>query len=61
MGNRIFPDVTTTGRQLYRAMYTAVSFVTLGSAFTAYLHASSAALNLSLQRIDFHRHTMHVC
>jgi len=38
-GNRIFPDLTTTERQLYRAMYTAVSFVTLGSAFTAYLRS----------------------
>ena len=46
-GNRIFPDVTTTGRQLYRAMYTAVSFVTLGSAFTAYLHASYAAESIA--------------
>lgn len=41
-GNRIFPDVFTAGRQLYRALYTAVSFVTLGSAFAAYLHASSS-------------------
>lgn len=40
-GNRIFPDDTTAGRQLYRAIYTAVSFVTLGSAFSSYLHASS--------------------
>ena len=41
-GKRIFPDVLTAGRQIYRALYTAVSFVTLGSAFAAYSHASSA-------------------
>jgi hypothetical protein len=41
-GNRIFPDMLTVGRQLYRALYTAVLSVTLGSAFTTYLHASSA-------------------
>ncbi|KAL9187008.1 hypothetical protein ACHAXT_010728 [Thalassiosira profunda] len=40
-GNRIFPDALTAGRQVYRALYTAVSFVTLGSAFGAYLHSSS--------------------
>jgi len=39
-GNRIFPDNLTAGRQIYRGLYTAVSFVTLGSAFGAYLHSS---------------------
>ena len=34
---RIFPDRETTGRQVYRALYTAVSFVTLGAAFQTYL------------------------
>ena len=58
-GNRIFPDDTTAGRQLYRAIYTAVSFVTLGSAFSSYLQASSI-LNILLQ-IDRYCCTMHVC
>ena len=39
--NRIFPDNLTAGRQIYRMLYTAVSFLTLGSAFGAYLHSSS--------------------
>ena len=43
-GDRIFPDNLTTGRQIYRLMYTAVSFVTLGSAFGAYLHSSSVSI-----------------
>jgi len=40
-GDRIFPDADTAGRQIYRAGYTFVSFFTLGSAFAAYLTASS--------------------
>jgi len=36
-GNRIFPNTDTAGRQLYRALYTLVSFTTLGSAFALYL------------------------
>jgi uncharacterized membrane protein len=40
-GNRIFPDKLTAGRQIYRGLYTAISFLTLGSAFGAYLHSSS--------------------
>eukprot|EP00571_Detonula_confervacea_P011590 CAMPEP_0172307028 /NCGR_PEP_ID=MMETSP1058-20130122/7967_1 /TAXON_ID=83371 /ORGANISM="Detonula confervacea, Strain CCMP 353" /LENGTH=331 /DNA_ID=CAMNT_0013019091 /DNA_START=285 /DNA_END=1280 /DNA_ORIENTATION=+ len=43
-GNKIFPDNLTAGRQIYRALYTAVSFVTLGSAFGAYLQSSSMAI-----------------
>ncbi|KAL7467714.1 hypothetical protein ACHAXS_007949 [Conticribra weissflogii] len=39
-GNQIFPDVETAGRQFYRALYTIVSFITLGSAFGAYLRSS---------------------
>ncbi|KAL3761350.1 hypothetical protein ACHAWU_000484 [Discostella pseudostelligera] len=40
-GNQIFPDVLTAGRQMYRAIYTFVSFVTLGSAFGTYLDVAS--------------------
>lgn len=40
-GNNIFPDALTAGRQIYRMMYTVVSFVTLGFAFGSYLDAAS--------------------
>ena len=40
-GQQIFPDSLTAGRQVYRAWYTAVSFITLGSAFAAYLQSSA--------------------
>ena len=46
-GNKIFPDKLTAGRQVYRLFYTAVSFLTLGSAFGAYLQSSSVALDVS--------------
>lgn len=46
-GNKIFPDVLTAGRQVYRVFYTAVSFLTLGSAFGAYFESSSVALDVS--------------
>lgn len=46
-GNKIFPDKLTAGRQVYRGLYTAVSFLTLGNAFAAYLHSSSVALDVS--------------
>jgi uncharacterized membrane protein len=39
-GNCIFPDGLTAGRQIYRAFYTAISFITLGSAFLAYISSS---------------------
>jgi uncharacterized membrane protein len=42
--NKIFPDDLTAGRQIYRALYTAVSFITLGSAFGAYSHSSSISM-----------------
>ena len=42
---RIFPDRETTGRQVYRALYTAVSFVTLGAALQTYLDLISATDN----------------
>lgn len=36
--NEIFPDADTAGRQIYRALYTLISFATLfGGAFSAYL------------------------
>jgi hypothetical protein len=42
--NEIFPDADTAGRQIYRALYTLISFATLfGGAFSAYL--SSIATN----------------
>lgn len=44
---QLFPDPETTGRQLYRALYTAVSFLTLGGAFGAYLAATDEAGILS--------------
>jgi len=46
-GDQIFPDEETAGRQIYRALYTIVSFITLGSAFGAYLQSaySTAPLN----------------
>jgi uncharacterized membrane protein len=40
-GKQIFPNASTAGRQMYRAMYTVVSFITLGAAFAAYLDAAS--------------------
>ena len=40
-GNQLFPDAWTAGRQMYRAIYTMVSFTTLGAAFVAYLDAAS--------------------
>ena len=36
-GQEIFPSADIAGRQLYRILYTVVSFVTLGSAFGYYL------------------------
>lgn len=36
-GQAIFPTKETAGRQLYRLLYTFISFATLGSAFFAYL------------------------
>mmetsp|Transcript_2130 Transcript_2130/g.4575 ORF Transcript_2130/g.4575 Transcript_2130/m.4575 type:complete len:329 (+) Transcript_2130:28-1014(+) len=36
-GNVLFPDQDIAGRQVYRVGYTAVSFITLGSAFSCYL------------------------
>eukprot|EP00534_Pseudo-nitzschia_fraudulenta_P017361 CAMPEP_0201266614 /NCGR_PEP_ID=MMETSP0853-20130426/21626_1 /ASSEMBLY_ACC=CAM_ASM_000640 /TAXON_ID=183588 /ORGANISM="Pseudo-nitzschia fraudulenta, Strain WWA7" /LENGTH=426 /DNA_ID=CAMNT_0047571623 /DNA_START=1 /DNA_END=1281 /DNA_ORIENTATION=- len=35
--NELFPDIETTGRQFYRAFYTMVSFLTLGTSFSIYL------------------------
>ena len=49
-GNRIFPDDLTAGRQVYRALYTAVSFITLGSAFGAYLTSSEMHGHLLLDQ-----------
>ena len=36
-GQAVFPTADVAGRQLYRLLYTGVSFATLGSAFSAYL------------------------
>jgi len=38
-GQDIFPTIDIAGRQLYRILYTIVSFGTLGSAFSSYLEA----------------------
>ncbi len=35
--NKLFPDIETTGRQIYRIFYTMVSFLTLGTSFSIYL------------------------
>jgi len=40
-GNQIFPDELTAGRQFYRVLYTAISFLTLGMAFVAYSHCDT--------------------
>jgi len=40
-GQQIFPDSLTAGRQVYRALYTAVSFITLGNAFATYIQSSA--------------------
>ena len=48
--NRIFPDNLTAGRQVYRALYTAVSFITLGSALGAYISSSRIHGNFSSEQ-----------
>lgn len=53
-GQEVFPDEETTGRQLYRAGYTVVSFTTLGGAFSAYL----SAIKTQHQGIDFDLHSI---
>lgn len=40
-GQELFPDAETTGRQIYRLVYTLVSFGTLGTAFNIYLGLES--------------------
>lgn len=40
-GTQIFPDALTAGRQIYRAVYTVVSFFTLSEAFDTYLDVGS--------------------
>ncbi|CAJ1890864.1 unnamed protein product [Cylindrotheca closterium] len=40
-GQEIFPTQEIAGRQLYRILYTTVSFTTLGMGFAAYLHSLS--------------------
>ena len=40
-GQEIFPTQEIAGRQLYRILYTTVSFTTLGMGFGAYLHSLS--------------------
>ena len=42
--NEVFPDVDTAGRQIYRILYTFVSFVTLGSALDVYLDLNNNAM-----------------
>jgi uncharacterized membrane protein len=49
-GNKIFPDQLTAGRQVYRALYTVVSFITLGSAFATYLDSSVHYGHVSLEQ-----------
>jgi len=38
--DEIFPDVDTAGRQIYRLLYTMVSFITLGNALGSYIHSN---------------------
>lgn len=40
--DRVFPDGLTAGRQFYRGMYTAVSFVTLGMACGSYFQSAGS-------------------
>jgi len=51
--NELFPDVETTGRQLYRIFYTIVSFVTLGNAFAVYLRLCGEANNAALGYLGY--------
>jgi uncharacterized membrane protein len=37
--DEIFPDADTAGRQIYRLLYTTVSFTTLGNALGSYIHS----------------------
>lgn len=50
-GPLLFPDRTTAGRQFYRALYTAVSFFTLGSALAAYLESSRTSPQVMQQDV----------
>lgn len=56
-GNDVFPDSSTAGRQIYRALYTAVSFVALGGAFGAYLHSSSLSAGVALSQTSSPLHS----
>lgn len=53
--DQIFPDEETAGRQIYRAIYTLVSFATLLSALSAYLSstADSTGMVLSTSQYNF--------
>jgi len=44
----VFPDTETAGRQLYRAGYTAISFLTLGNALLSYLDLASVTTTTSI-------------
>jgi len=50
--NEIFPDTDTTGRQIYRILYTVVSFATLGNALRSYLHCDDMRVMI-LSEQDF--------
>lgn len=45
--NQIFPNEDIAGRQLYRGIYTLVSFLTLGSALMTYLQINAASSSSS--------------
>jgi len=48
----LFPDVDSAGRQLYRAFYTMVSFVTLGASLSSYLAVQETNV-ISLSETEF--------
>jgi uncharacterized membrane protein len=48
--SQAFPTIEIAGRQLYRIVYTIISFWTLGSALLAYLHAAGAGQEPILQQ-----------
>ena len=51
-GNILFPDVETTGRQLYRLFYTAISCLTLGTAVQLYLAEHHTTTTTTINTIN---------
>jgi len=51
--DQVFPDKKTAGRQIYRAIYTFVSFATLLSALSAYLSSTADSAPVSLSEAQY--------